>query len=117
MIMLECNENEYFWEILYWNLENASSKSCQFFDKAKFIIFLSFRQILDNAVAAHFFSVYYWLLSLSALGRGSVVSILGSEPLDPRSIPGAAMLDGSFILAASAIHLITVVPACLLGLT
>ena len=33
------------------------------------------------------------------------------------SIPGAAMLDGSFILATSAIHLITVVSACLLGLT
>ena len=27
------------------------------------------------------------------------------------------MLDGNFILATSAIHLITVVPACLLGLT
>ena len=27
------------------------------------------------------------------------------------------MLDGSFILATSAIHLITVVSACLLGLT
>ena len=27
------------------------------------------------------------------------------------------MLDGSFILATSAIHLITVVPACPLGLT
>ena len=36
---------------------------------------------------------------------------------DLGSIPGAAMLDGSFILATSAIHLITVVPACLLGLT
>ena len=36
---------------------------------------------------------------------------------DPGSILGAAMLDGSFILATSAIHLITVVPACLLGLT
>ena len=35
---------------------------------------------------------------------------------DPGSIPGAAMLDGSFIMATSAIHLITVVPACLLGL-
>ena len=30
--------------------------------------------------------------------------------------PGAAMLDGSFILAKSVIHLITVVSACLLGL-
>ena len=30
--------------------------------------------------------------------------------------PGAAMLDGGFILAARAIHLITVVPACLLHL-
>ena len=28
-----------------------------------------------------------------------------------------AMLDGSFFLATSAIHLITIVPACLLGLT
>ena len=27
------------------------------------------------------------------------------------------MLDGSFILATSVIHLITVVPACLLGFT
>ena len=27
------------------------------------------------------------------------------------------MMDGSFILATSAIHLITMVPACLLGLT
>ena len=33
------------------------------------------------------------------------------------SIPSAAMLEGSFILATSAIHLITVVPVCLLGLT
>ena len=32
-------------------------------------------------------------------------------------IPGATMLDGSFILATSAIRLITVVPARLLGLT
>ena len=37
--------------------------------------------------------------------------------LDLGSIPGATMLDRSFILAAIAIHLITVVPACLLGLT
>ena len=29
----------------------------------------------------------------------------------------AGLLDGSFILATSALHLITVVPACLLGLT
>ena len=36
--------------------------------------------------------------------------------LDLGSIPGAAMLDRSFILATSAIHLIIVVPACLLGL-
>ena len=38
-------------------------------------------------------------------------------PLDPGSVPAAAMLDGSFILATSAIHLITVISACLLGLT
>ena len=33
------------------------------------------------------------------------------------SVQSAAMLDRSFILATSAIPLITVVPACLLGLT
>ena len=33
------------------------------------------------------------------------------------SIPCAAMSERSFILATSAIHLITMVPACLLGLT
>ena len=32
-------------------------------------------------------------------------------------IPGATMLDESFILATSAVYLITVVPACLLGIT
>ena len=32
-------------------------------------------------------------------------------------LPGASTLDGSFILATSAIHLITMVPACLFGLT
>ena len=47
-----------------------------------------------------------------AWDRGSVVSIL-----DPGSIHLAAMLDGSFILTTSAIYLISVVPACLLGLT
>ena len=36
---------------------------------------------------------------------------------DRGSIPGAALLDRSFILATSAIHLITMVPARLLGLT
>ena len=35
----------------------------------------------------------------------------------PFSIPGVAMLDGRFILATSAIYLITVVPAHQLGLT
>ena len=35
----------------------------------------------------------------------------------PFPIPGVAMLDGRFILATSAIYLITVVSACLLGLT
>ena len=43
--------------------------------------------------------------------------MLRQETLDSGSIPGAAMLDGSFILATSAVRLITVVPACLLGLT
>ena len=38
-------------------------------------------------------------------------------PLGPRSIHGAAVLDGSFILTTSAIRLITVGPASLLGLT
>ena len=52
-----------------------------------------------------------------AWGPNSEVSIVGSKPLDPGSIPSASMLDGSFILATSAIHLITVVPAYLLGLT
>ena len=47
----------------------------------------------------------------------AVVSILGSLTLDMGSIPSAAMLNGSFILATSAIHLITVVHVCLLGLT
>ena len=55
--------------------------------------------------------------SFRAWGRVSVVGILDSKPLEPGSIPGAAKLDGSFILATSAIHLITVVLACLLGLT
>ena len=46
-----------------------------------------------------------------------MVGSLGSQPLNPASIPGAAVLEKSFILATSAIHLISVVPACLLGLT
>ena len=43
--------------------------------------------------------------------------IVPKMTVDPGSIPGATMLDGSFILATSTIHLITKVPACLLGLT
>ena len=43
---------------------------------------------------------------------------LTQKPLDPGSTPGAAMLDGSFILATSAVHIITMkVPTGLLGLT
>ena len=37
--------------------------------------------------------------------------------MDPGSTPGAALLDGCYILATSAIHLITEAPACLLRLT
>ena len=37
--------------------------------------------------------------------------------MDPGSIPSAVMLEGSFIQGAIAIHLITMVPAYLVGLT
>ena len=37
--------------------------------------------------------------------------------MDPGSIPSAVKLDGSFIQGTSAIHLITMVPACLVGVT
>ena len=60
-----------------------------------------------------FVLIYTWK---RALGCCSVVSILGSKPLDPYSIPGATMFDVRFILAASAFHLITLVPVCLIGL-
>ena len=56
------------------------------------------------------------LLGLRACGRGSEVNVLSSKPLGPGSINSAAILD-IFILTTSAIHLITVVPACLSGLT
>ena len=49
-------------------------------------------------------------------GRSSVVSTWAPN-LWTGLIPVASMLDGSFILAISAIHLIIMVPACLLGLT
>ena len=55
------------------------------------------------------------ILLNTAWGRSPEVSNSGSYPLDPRSILGPAMLDGSFILATSAIHLITMVLACLSG--
>ena len=57
------------------------------------------------------------LCDLTAWGLSSEVSGLSSKPQDPGSIPGAAILNRSFILATSATNLITVVPACLLGLT
>ena len=44
-------------------------------------------------------------------------SWLLTKPLDLGSIPSAAKINGRFILASSAIHLITVVPVCLLNLT
>ena len=47
-------------------------------------------------------------------GPGAVAQ--GLLTAGPGSMPGAAMLDGSFILGTSAIHLITVVSASLLGL-
>ena len=53
---------------------------------------------------------------MKAWGRCTGVSVLGSKCLDPGSVPRVAMLDKSFILATSAIHLIAMVPACLLGL-
>ena len=56
-------------------------------------------------------------LVFQAWGHISGLSILSFLPLDLGSVLGAAMLDGGFILASDAIHLITMVSACLLGLT
>ena len=53
-------------------------------------------------------------MGLRPLLRGKRPELL---PLDLGSIPCAAILNGSFILATSAIHLITVVSGCLLDLT
>ena len=53
---------------------------------------------------------------IKTLGRSPVVGVLGYLPLDMGSIPGAVMLDRNSLLAASEIHLITMVTVCPFGL-
>ena len=57
------------------------------------------------------------LLHDEAWGCSSEVSVLSSSPVDLGPIPCAAILERTFILATSAIRLISEVPVCLLGLT
>ena len=56
------------------------------------------------------------IIDRGGLDHSSVVSVLGSQPLELGLIFFAATLEGSFLLATRAIHLISMVPACLFAL-
>ena len=66
---------------------------------------------------AHFTGTSKICMNKGARGSSLLVSIPGSKPLDPGSIPGAVILNVSFILVTSSFHLTTMVPACLVGVT
>ena len=64
-----------------------------------------------------YFNMLGKLISYTIFHKHICIAVMSSSSMDLGSIPGAAMLEEGFFLATSALHLITVVPACLFGLT